>query len=223
MKPNKRNDATNDELLFKDFTNGHARVLYLITSIVRYRRDKVCRLSNKTKSLCPRIIHWNLWRLWFRCRYQRAGFDEPIVNLFDFITKLEKVVGHVSTSILQSLILGTSSFHITSSQCTSMTKLNFKRKDGSTRSNAPSNQRLGDTPTLECFTDFIFIDSTHLSKENQYVNRRVVVVSQQMVNETRSRISISPNSYALVYAIRVLANDIVELVRHASAFGYICD
>src|SRR5690242_16542794 len=104
-----------------------------------------------------------------------------------------------------------------------MSKLNLCGEHAGAGTNSPGNDGLGNDTLLYRLDDLVFFHTTNLTKQNQNFAFGVLLVSEQVVDESCARISVTTNGNTLIHAISVLADDVVQLVGHAARFGDIAD
>src|SRR6266576_3729624 len=97
-----------------------------------------------------------------------------------------------------------------------MAELNLCREHLRAGSNSPSDNRLLDLALLDCIDNTVFLDATDLAKEDEQLALRILLVSEQVIDERGSRVAITTDGNTLVSAIGIQREDIVQLIRHAT-------
>jgi len=102
-----------------------------------------------------------------------------------------------------------------------MTKLNLSRKHFGTSADCPSDNGFANDAFLDSFDDAVFFDSTNLAKKDKHLAFRILFITEEVVDESRARITITANRNTFVGTVGDQRQDVVELIRHASRFGYV--
>mmetsp|Transcript_79918 Transcript_79918/g.185577 ORF Transcript_79918/g.185577 Transcript_79918/m.185577 type:complete len:619 (-) Transcript_79918:445-2301(-) len=100
-----------------------------------------------------------------------------------------------------------------------MAELNLRRKARGASAHAPGHDRLGDAARLHRLDEVILIRTTDLTQQQEELRASVILVAQEVVQESAARVPVSANGHTFVDTVRVAANDVVELIRHAAGLG----
>src|SRR6266849_926278 len=104
-----------------------------------------------------------------------------------------------------------------------MAKLNLCREHLRAGSNSPSDDRLLDLALLDCLDNTVLLDATDLAEKDEQLALRILLVSEQVIDERGSRVAITTDGNTLVSTIGIQREDVVQLVRHATRFRNITD
>mmetsp|Transcript_60820 Transcript_60820/g.98467 ORF Transcript_60820/g.98467 Transcript_60820/m.98467 type:complete len:506 (-) Transcript_60820:816-2333(-) len=100
-----------------------------------------------------------------------------------------------------------------------MAELDLRREARGAGAHAPGHDWLGDATLLHGLDEVVLVHAAHFAQEHQHLCLIVVLVAQEVVQEAAARVAITSDSDALVHAVSLLGNHVVELVGHASGLG----
>lgn len=100
-----------------------------------------------------------------------------------------------------------------------MAELNLGLEHAGAGTNGPGDNGLGNDALLDGINHLVLLNTTDLTKQDQDLAVWVGLVSQQVVDESGARISVTTNGDTLVDAVGVLGDDVVELVGHTTGLG----
>ena len=100
-----------------------------------------------------------------------------------------------------------------------MTKLDFSFEHAATSSDRPGNDGFLDLARLDGFDHAIFLDTTDFTEKEEDFAVGVGFVTEEMVDECGSGITVAANSDTLVDTVGGLRDDVVEFVGHTTGFG----
>lgn len=100
-----------------------------------------------------------------------------------------------------------------------MAELNLGLEHAGAGTDGPGDNGLGNDALLDGINHLVLLDTTDLTKQDQDLAVWVGLVSQQVVDESGARISVTTNGDTLVDAVGVLGDDVVELVGHTTRLG----
>src|SRR5271155_753007 len=104
-----------------------------------------------------------------------------------------------------------------------MTKLHLSLEHAGTGSDSPGNNWLGNDAVLDRFDDTVLFNTTDFSEQQENLALRIGLVSQQVINKRRARVSVAANCDTFIDTICVVANNVVQLVGHAARLGDVAD
>mmetsp|Transcript_46225 Transcript_46225/g.142995 ORF Transcript_46225/g.142995 Transcript_46225/m.142995 type:complete len:588 (-) Transcript_46225:519-2282(-) len=100
-----------------------------------------------------------------------------------------------------------------------MAELDLRREARGARANAPGDHWLCDPAGLDRLDEVVLVRAADLAEQKKDLGARVVLVPEEVVEEAAARVPVAANGNALVDAIRVAADDVVQLVGHAPGLG----
>lgn len=100
-----------------------------------------------------------------------------------------------------------------------MTELDLSLEHAGASTNSPSDNGLGDDALLHGINDLVFLNTTDLTEQDKDLALGIGLVSQHVVDEGSSGISVTADGNTLVHTVGVLGDDVVELVGHATRLG----
>ncbi|KAI6751769.1 hypothetical protein HG531_006465 [Fusarium graminearum] len=218
-EPQQRHDTTNADILLENVGDGHAGVEKLLTTVIGNGGDEGSGLSDETKLLGPRVIERNLGNNGLGLGNDGALGDEVIVDLLEGGWEILKGGRDVETSLLHLLVLHLGSLKLRVGERTSVTELDLSLEHAGAGTNGPGDNRLGDDALLDGLDDLVLLDTTDLAKQDKDLALGIGLVSQKMVDESGTGVSVTTNGNTLVNTIGVLGDDVVELVGHTTRLG----
>jgi hypothetical protein len=79
------------------------------------------------------------------------------------------------------------------------------------------------TPFLDGLNDAVLFDTTNLTEQDEHLAVGIFLVTEEMVNESRARVTITTDSDTLVGTVGDEREDVVKFIGHASRLGNISD
>mmetsp|Transcript_72487 Transcript_72487/g.147049 ORF Transcript_72487/g.147049 Transcript_72487/m.147049 type:complete len:530 (-) Transcript_72487:1357-2946(-) len=220
-EPKEGEHTAHAEAFLEDLRDGDATILELLTPVIGDGGDKVGRLPDDAKLLRPSVVHGHRGRLPLRALGDLPLLDHLRVSLLEQVRHLIERIWHKHAGLLHSFILGCRRLRVATGLRPSMSELDLRGEARRARPDAPSDDWLVDAAGLHCFHDIVLIDATNLAKEQKDLAARVILVAQEVINESAARIAVAANCDAFVDAVGVPADDVVQLVRHAAGLGHI--
>jgi len=220
-EPQKRHDTTNTNVLLEDFGNGDTRVQKLLTTIIRDSGNESSGLSDKTKLLGPRVVNGDLGDLGFRLGNDDLLLNQRLVDKSKSLREILKSVGDKEASSLHGSILGLGSLKVRVGHRTSVAELNLSLKHGGTSTNSPGNNRLLDRAVLDGLNDAVLFNTTNFTQENNDLTVGVSLISENVVNEGGTGVSVTTDSNTLVNTVGSVGNNVVKFVGHTTGLGYV--
>lgn len=100
-----------------------------------------------------------------------------------------------------------------------MTELDLGLEHAGDGTNGPGNNGLGDLASLDGLNDTVLLNTTDLTEKEEYLGVGVLLVTEQVVNESGTGVSVAANGNTLTDTVGSLLNDVVELVGHTTGLG----
>mmetsp|Transcript_23113 Transcript_23113/g.64129 ORF Transcript_23113/g.64129 Transcript_23113/m.64129 type:complete len:367 (+) Transcript_23113:930-2030(+) len=222
-EPQEREDAANAHLLLKDFGDGHAAVLQLLAAIIRDGGDEVRWFADHAQLLSPCVVHGHLRCLPLWGLNDLAAQHEVRVDLVDHLGQLVERVRDVEACLLHRLVLGRGGLHVSPCLRSRVAELHLSGEARGASANAPRDHGLGDAARLHGLNKIILVHPANLAQQQQDLGARVVLVPQEVVQKAAARVAVATDGHALVDAVRVPADDVVQLVGHATGLGDVSD
>lgn len=104
-----------------------------------------------------------------------------------------------------------------------MTELNLRSEHLGASTDSPGDNRLGNFTLLDGLDDSVLFGTTNLTEEEEHLALGIGFVSEQVVNERSTGVSITTDSNTLVNTVGSVGQDVVELVRHTTRLGNVSD
>lgn len=104
-----------------------------------------------------------------------------------------------------------------------MTELHLRREHLGASTDGPGNNRLGDLALLDGLDDSVLLGTTDLTKKQEQLALWVGLVTEQVIDERGTGVSVSTNGDTFVNTVGGVRQDVVELVRHTTRLGDIAD
>lgn len=218
-EPQKGHDTTDTDVLFEDIRDGHTGVKELLTTVVGDGGDEGSGLTDETKLLGPGVIDGDLGNSGLRLGLDGAVGDELLVKVGKNLGHVLESVGNVETGILHRLVLHGSSLELGVGERTSVTELDLGLEHASNGTNGPGNNGLLDLAVLDSLNDAVLLNTTDLTEKEEDLGVGVLLVTEQVVNEGSTGVSVTTDSDTLADTVGGLLNDVVELVGHTTGLG----
>ena len=97
-----------------------------------------------------------------------------------------------------------------------MTELHLGSKHLSAGTNSPGNDGLGNLTSPNGFNNTVLLNTTNFTEKDEHLAIRICFIAEEVVNESRTWITITTNSDTLIGAIRDEGKDVVQLIGHAT-------
>jgi hypothetical protein len=129
----------------------------------------------------------------------------------------------VETSLTHLLVLHGSSLKLRVGERTGVTELDLGLEHAGAGTNGPGDNGLGDDALLNGINHLVLLNTTDLTKEDEDLALGIGLVSQQVVDESGTGVSVTANSNTLINTVGVTRNNVVELVGHTTRLGDVAD
>ena len=219
LEPKERDDTTDTDLLLEDVGDAHTRVHELLATLVGDGRDESSGLSDETKLGRPLVVHRDVRGLNLSLRHDDTGADELLVCGLEGLGEVLEGVGDDEASGLHGAVLGIGSLHVGVGHGTGVTELHLGGEHLGTSTDSPSNDGLLDLALLDSLDDSVLLGTTDLTEQQEHLAARVGLVSEQVVDERGTGVSVTTDGDTLVDTVGGVRKDVVELVRHATRLG----
>lgn len=222
-EPKKRHDTTNANVLPEDIGDGHTGVKELLTTVVGDSGDESSGLTDETELLGPGVVDRNLRGNRLGLRLDVALADLLVVDLLEHAGHVLKGLGNVDTSLPHGLVLSNSGLQVGVGRSTSVTELDLRLEHAGASTNSPGNNGLGDGAVLDGLDDTVLLNTTDFAEQHKDLALRLVLVTQQMVDESGTRVTITTNGNTLVDTIGILRDNVVQFIGHTTGLGDVAD
>jgi hypothetical protein len=222
-EPKQRHDTSDSNVLFEDVRNRHSSVEKLLSTVVGDGGDEGGGFTDETEFLGPGVVDGDLRRGRLRLGDDSSLGDEVIVDSLESLGEVLEGLGNVETGFLHGGVLGCGGLKLGVGEGSSVSELDFGGQHGCDGSDGPGDNGLGDHSLLDGLNDTVLLDSSNLSEQDQDLALGVGLVTQQVVNEGGTGVTISSDSNSLVDTVGGGSNDVVQLVGHTSRLGDVSD
>jgi hypothetical protein len=100
-----------------------------------------------------------------------------------------------------------------------VTELNLGLEHAGNGTNGPGNNGLLDLTRLDGLNDAVLLNTTDLTEKEKDLGVGVLLVTEQVVNESSTGVSVTTDGNTLADTVGGLLNDVVELVGHTTRLG----
>jgi hypothetical protein len=173
--------------------------------------------------LSPLVVHGDERRLDLLLDGDGSVGDEGVVGLLERLRELLKGVGNDEASLFHGLVLLVGRLERRVGHRTGVSELDLGREHLGASTDGPGDDGLLDGSVLDGLDDSVLLGSTDLSEEDEHLALRVLLVSEEVVDEGRSGVSVSSNGDSLVSSVGNDGEDVVKLVGHSSGLGDVTD
>lgn len=222
-EPQERHNTTDSNIFLEDVGNWHTSVEKLLSTIIRNGGDESSWLSDKTKLLGPRVVEWNLRHDWLWLWLDGAGLDQLLVDGGEELWEVLKGLWNVESSLLHGLVLVGSGLELGVCERSSVTELNLSLEHAGASSNGPGDNWLGDDTLLDGLNDTVLLNASNLTEQQEDLAVWIGLVSEKVVDEGSTWVSVSTNGNTFVDTVGGVADDVVQLVGHTSGLGDVSD
>lgn len=222
-EPQQRHDTTDTDIFPEHVRDGHTSVEEFLATVIGNGGNEGSGLADETKLLGPRVIDGDLGHNGLGLGLDGALLDELLVHLPEESGHVLEGLGDVETGLPHALVLHLGSFELRIGKGTSVAELNLSLEHAGTGTDSPRDNGLGNDALLDGINDLVLLDTTDLTEEDEDLAPRIGLVTQEVVNEGGAGVPITTNGHTLVDTIRVVGNNVVELVGHATGLGNVAD
>lgn len=218
-EPQQSHNTANANVLPEDVRDGHPGVQQFLATVVGDSGDKSGRFSNKTQLLGPRIVDRDFRRDWLRAGFDSAILDQALVNLPQDLRQILKGFRDVDAGLPHGLVLADGGLEVGVGRGTRVAELDLRLEHARAGANGPRDDRLGNGAILDGLNDTVLLHAANLTEKQEDLALGLGLVSQQMVDEGRSRVSVATDGNTLVDTVCVLRDDVVQLIGHTTGLG----
>jgi len=222
-EPQQRHYTANANVLLEDIGNGHTGIQQLLATVVGDGGDEGSGLTDETELLGPRVVNGNLGDNWLRSGLDRTLSDLLIVDLLEHLGQVLEGLGHVDASLTHGLVLVDGSLHLGVGRGTGVTELNLSLEHAGAGTDGPGDDRLGDGAVLDSLDHTVLLNTADLTEEDQDLALRLGLVTEHVVNEGGTGVTVTTNGNTLVDTVGVLGDNVVQLVGHTTGLGDVAD
>lgn len=218
-EPQQGHDTADTDVLLEDIRDGHTGVEQLLATVVGDGRDESSGLTNKAQLLGPRVVNGDLGDNGLGSGGDGALLELSVVDLLQGLGKVLEGLGDVDASLAHGLVLVNSSLELRVGGGTGVTELNLGLEHAGASTNGPRNNGLGDSAVLDSLNDAVLLNTTNLTQEDEDLALRLSLVTDQVVNESGTGVTVTTNGNTLVDTVGVLGDNVVQLVGHTAGLG----
>lgn len=218
-EPQKGHDTTDANFFLENVGDGHASVQELLTTVVGNGGDEGSGLTDETELLGPGVVDGDLGNNGLRLGLDGAVLDEGVVESLEDLGHLLEGLRDVEASLLHLLVLGLGRLQGGVGEGTGVTELNLSLEHAGAGTNGPGNDGLGNDTILNGLDDLVLLNTTNLTEQDEDLAVGIGLVSEQVVDEGGSGVSVTTNGHTLVDTVGVVGDNVVELVGHTTRLG----
>jgi len=222
-EPQQRHDTTDANVFPEDIRDRHAGVEQLLATIVGDGGDEGGWLTDEAELLGPGVVDGNLGYGWLGRRLDGALLELLLVDLLEHLGQLLEGVGDVDAGLPHGLVLHGRGLELGVGERAGVTELDFGLEQTGNGTDGPSDDRLGDGAVLDRLDHAVLLDTANLTEKDEDLALRVLLVAQHVVDEGRTRISVTTNGHTLVHTVGGIRDDVVQLVGHTTGLGDVTD
>ncbi len=222
-EPQQGHDAADANLLPEHVGDGHAGVEQLLATVIRDGRDEGGRLADEAELLGPRVVDGDLGNHGLGLGLDGARLDQVVVDGLDERRHVLEGLGDVETGLAHAAVLHGGRLELRVGKGTGVAELNLGLEHARTGTDGPRDDGLGDDALLDGVDDLVLLDATDLTQQHEDLAVGIRLVPQEMVDKGGAGVPITANGHALVDAVGVLGDDVVQLVGHAARLGHVAD
>jgi len=223
LEPQQTDNTTETHVTGQNFANLNAVVMKLITTLVRDTGKEIGRLTDDTQLLGPGVVQRHLRDFRLGHLDNDTFFDKTMILILNGIRHLVERLRHDDSRGFHGSILGHGGFHVTTGLGAGMAELHIERELSGAGTDTPCNYGLLDKTLLDRVDDFVFINTTNLTQQQKHLDVRVGFITQHVVDEAGTRVTITADSHTFIHTIRITSNHVVQFVGHTTRFGDVGD
>jgi len=215
-EPEEGDNAADAEPLIEHLADLHPRVDELLLPVVADRRDERRRLAHQPEVHRPFKVHRHGGLRWLGGLDDGGGGDELGIRGGDGGGELVERVGDHRTREAERRVLRGGRLALRVRRRARVSKRDGMVEASGAGADAPRDEGLVDAPVLECLADQVLLDAANLAEQHNHLDVAIRLVAHDVVPKGGAGVPVASDGDALVDAIRVLAQDVVELVAHPS-------